>query len=94
MANWAKCILHPVSEGIVGGQKPSMSLKPESIPPVPELTVQVAKAAFPKGNVYLQMRDTLGGLYQDDQFVHLYPADVHPIGIVICVHERHAMDAA
>jgi hypothetical protein len=51
-----------------------MSLKPELIPPVPELTVQVAKASFPKGNVYMQMRDSLGGIYQDDQFMHLYGA--------------------
>jgi transposase len=55
-----------------------MSLKPEPIPPVPELTVQVAKAVFPKGNVYLQMRDTLGGICQDDPFMQLYPADGQP----------------
>lgn len=55
-----------------------MSLKPEAIPTIPELTVQVAKAAFPKGNIYMQMRDTLGSLYTDDQFVDLYPADGQP----------------
>lgn len=55
-----------------------MSLKPERIPPVPELTAQVAKAAFPKGNVYMQMRDKLGSIYQDDQFIDVYPADGQP----------------
>jgi transposase len=55
-----------------------MSLKPKAIAPVPERTAQVAKAAFPKGNVYIHMRDRLGGIYQDDQFVHLYPADGQP----------------
>ena len=55
-----------------------MSLKPEAIPVVPDLTNQVAKAAFPKGNVYMQMRDTIGSIYQDDQFLHLYPADGQP----------------
>ena len=32
-----------------------MSLQPEPIGPVPEATARVAQAAFPKGNVYLQM---------------------------------------
>ena len=36
-----------------------MSLQPEPIGPVPEETARVARAAFPKGNVYLQMRDLL-----------------------------------
>lgn len=39
---------------------------------IPGTTVQVAKAAFPKGNVYLQIRDELGTLYQDADFVELY----------------------
>ncbi|MEL6306507.1 MAG: transposase [Chloroflexota bacterium] len=55
-----------------------MSLKPKAIPAVPELTSQVARAAFPKGNVYMQMRDTLGSIYEDVQFVHLYPSDGQP----------------
>jgi len=55
-----------------------MSLKPEAIPVVPELTVQVARSAFPKGNIYMQMRDMLGSIYRDDQFIHLYPSDRQP----------------
>lgn len=40
---------------------------------IPGTTVQVAKAAFPKGNVYMQIRDELGTLYQDEDFAELYP---------------------
>lgn len=40
---------------------------------IPGTTVQVAKAAFPKGNVYLQIRDELGTLYTDEDFAELYP---------------------
>jgi transposase len=42
-----------------------MSLKPMPILDVPELTAEVARAAFPKGNVYLQLRDELGTIYED-----------------------------
>lgn len=34
-----------------------MCLHPELIPPVPEITAKVAKAAFPKGNKYMRLRD-------------------------------------
>ena len=37
-----------------------MSLTPSIIEPVPAQTVLVARAAFPKGNLYLSMRDELG----------------------------------
>lgn len=40
-----------------------MSLKPQPISPVPEETVRVARAAFPKGNLYLTMRDEIGTQY-------------------------------
>lgn len=55
-----------------------MSLKPEAIPDIPKMTVKVAKAAFRKGNTYMQMRDTLGTFFTDDQFEQLYPADGQP----------------
>jgi transposase len=50
-----------------------MCLHPELIPPVPEITAKVAKAAFPKGNKYMRLRDELGVFYQDEEFVDLYP---------------------
>jgi transposase len=40
-----------------------MSLHPCRIKPVPLTTRQVAQAAFPKGNLYLTMRDEIGTLY-------------------------------
>jgi transposase len=55
-----------------------MSLKPQTIPPVPEETVRIARAAFPKGNVYMMMRDEVGSIYTDDVFATLYPPDGQP----------------
>ena len=36
-----------------------MSLKPQSIPAIPEMTVQVAHAAFRKGNPYMQIESDI-----------------------------------
>src|SRR3712207_3686476 len=55
-----------------------MSLKPTAIPPVPEETLRVARAAFPKGSLYLRLRDELGALYEDADFVKLFPAVGQP----------------
>ena len=49
-----------------------MSLNPQPIPPVPPQTVKVAQAAFPKGNLYLRLRDELGVFYTDCDFDNLY----------------------
>ena len=40
-----------------------MTLHPQFVSDIPEETVRVAKAAFPKGNLYIQMRDELGNIY-------------------------------
>ena len=45
-----------------------MSLKPIDLTPIPEETARIAKAAFPKGNIYLKLRYELGALYQDESF--------------------------
>jgi hypothetical protein len=50
-----------------------MCLHPQLIPPVPEETARVAKAAFPKGNRYMRLRDELGIFYHDEDFAELYP---------------------
>jgi transposase len=55
-----------------------MSLQAQPIPPIPELTIRIARAAFRKGNVYMQMRDLLGTFFTDDQFADLYPTDGQP----------------
>ncbi len=49
-----------------------MSMKPQNIPPVPDFTAAVARAAFPKGNIYLQIRDTLGSIYIEEDFTDLF----------------------
>ena len=43
-----------------------MSLKSLPIPPVPEEMARVAHAAFPRGNVFMQVRDALGTIYTDE----------------------------
>ena len=55
-----------------------MSLQPGLIAPVPENTAQVARAAFPDGNPYLQLRDQLGTLFTDADFADLYPRRGQP----------------
>ena len=50
-----------------------MCLHPELIPPIPEAAAKVAKAAFPKGNRYMRLRDELGVFYHDEEFAELYP---------------------
>ena len=55
-----------------------MSLKSRSIEPVPELTARVARAAFPKGHLYLTLRDELGTLFDDEQFADLFPTRGKP----------------
>jgi transposase len=39
---------------------------------IPEETARVAKAAFPKGNRYILLRDTFGPLFHNPDFQHLF----------------------
>src|SRR2546421_1131980 len=55
-----------------------MSLRPHALEPVPEETARVAHAAFPKGNPYLLLRDTLGTIFRDDDFATCFPLDGQP----------------
>ncbi|TMC35486.1 MAG: IS1182 family transposase [Chloroflexi bacterium] len=55
-----------------------MSLKSLPISPVPEETARVAHAAFPRGNVAMQVRDTLGAIYTDEAFADLFPTHGQP----------------
>jgi transposase len=50
-----------------------MSLKPQPIGQIPELTSYVARAAFPDGNPYISVRDALGTFYDDQRFAGLFP---------------------
>ena len=49
-----------------------MSLHPRPVLEVPEETARVAHAAFPKGNIYLRIRDRLGVFFADEQFAPLF----------------------
>lgn len=55
-----------------------MSLHPTTIDSVPALTATVARAAFPRGNRYLAMRDTLGTLFTDQDFADLFSSRGQP----------------
>jgi transposase len=51
-----------------------MTLRPRSLPPVPKATVAAVQAAFPKGNLYVELRAEFGPLYDDQLFADLYPS--------------------
>jgi transposase len=53
-------------------------LKPNDSGQIPVETAKVAKAAFPNGNIYLSLRDTLGLIFEDETFKELYPAFGQP----------------
>lgn len=55
-----------------------MSLQAKPGSNVPEETVRVARAAFPKGNPYLTLRDELETLYADSLFTALFPKRGQP----------------
>lgn len=50
-----------------------MSLKPQPISAIPEGTARVAHAIYPKGNIYMRMRDELGTFFSDEDFADLFP---------------------
>src|SRR3954454_16359662 len=55
-----------------------MSLRPQTCPEVPASTATVARAAFPRGNPYLRLRDALGTVFSDAQFAPLFPSRGQP----------------
>src|SRR5499426_1152912 len=58
-----------------------MSLHPEPLPPIPDVTVAAVRAAFPKGNIYVDLRTEFGTLYTDQLFVDFYPAEGRPVEV-------------
>lgn len=42
-----------------------MVLHHQPIKPIPSLTQEIARKAFPKGNLYMTLRDELGTLYMN-----------------------------
>ncbi len=59
-------------------RRESMSMHPQPIQAIPEETVRVAHAVLPEGNVWMQMRDELGTLYEDQDFQDLFPSRGQP----------------
>ena len=55
-----------------------MSLKPQTVPPVPQETERIARRAFPKGNVYMTIRDELGVVLTDELFAPLFSSRGKP----------------
>lgn len=72
-----------------------MSLNPCSIEPVPEETARVARAAFPKGNRYMTMRDVgdLGEEPVEQPEVAPSNADNRRLRIII-THNRLTIESA
>ena len=65
-----------------------MSLLPQTDFATPEQTDRIARAAFPKENRYMQMRDALGTLFQDEDFADLFPRHGQPAA---GAHHGHAV---
>ena len=58
-----------------------MTWRPHPLPPVPEATAAVVKAAFPKGNLYVDLRTEFGTLYDDTLFADLYSSRGCPVEV-------------
>ncbi len=66
-----------------------MSLGPQAISPVPQETARIARSAYPKGNVYMHMRDELGSIYEDESFADLFPQNGQPAEARLSLSTRH-----
>ncbi len=55
-----------------------MSLQPRRLQEVPEETARIAHAAFPKGNVYMRLRDELGMLMKTRTLRRYFPRSGSP----------------
>src|SRR6267142_2577401 len=49
-----------------------MSMRPVSLPGIPPATAAVARAAFPAGTLAMRLRDELGVVYQNADFVEAF----------------------
>jgi transposase len=53
-------------------------LNPQRDYDIPEETQRVARAAFPKGNPYMRLRDEMGSVYEDQAFAPLFSSMGQP----------------
>ena len=58
-----------------------MTLRPQALPPVPGATMAAVQAAFPKGNLYVELRAEFGTLYDDQLFADRYPPSERPVEV-------------
>jgi transposase len=58
-----------------------MTWRPHPLPPVPEATAAVVQAAFPKGNLYVDLRRELGMRYEQDLLADLSADRGHPVEV-------------
>ncbi len=58
-----------------------MTLHPQPLPPVPDATAAAVQAAFPKGNLLVDLRAEFGTLYDDQLFTDLYPPHGRPVEV-------------
>jgi transposase len=58
-----------------------MTLRSQPLLPVPEATVAAVQAAFPKGNLYVDLRAEFGTLYDDQLLADLYPPFGRPVEV-------------
>jgi transposase len=58
-----------------------MTWRPYPIPSVPEATAAAVKAAFPKGNLYVDLHTELGAIYDDTCFADFYAERGHPVDV-------------
>jgi transposase len=65
-----------------------MTLHPKNRWKVPQETARVARASFPKGNVYMKMYDELGTIYCDSDFLELFPASVTVGVLTITAYQK------
>src|SRR5689334_7571188 len=60
-------------------QRSPMSLRlQQPVPPVADDTARIARAASPRANPYLLLRDRLGPVFDDAAFADLYPRRGQP----------------
>jgi transposase len=59
-----------------------MTLRVQPFPPVPDHIAAAVRAAFPKGNLYVDLRAEFGTLYEDQLFADLYPSAGRPVEVV------------
>jgi transposase len=70
-----------------------MTMYPQEIGSIPAETMRIARAAYPKGSLAMRLRDELGGIYRDEQFVALFSGRGQPaeapwrLAIVVLLQE-------